>query len=52
MNEQKPRRSIFSTLLPYILTAVVVCFIIWWAVSLLSNNTVTLSASELDAFVG
>ena len=52
MNEQKPRRSLFSTLLPYILTAVVVGFIIWWAVSLLSNNTVTLSASELDAFVG
>ncbi len=52
MNEQKPRRSIFATILPYLLTAVIVGFIIWWAVSLLSNNTRTIKASELDDFLG
>ena len=52
MNEQKPRRSLLATVLPYALTAIVVAFIIWWAVSIFGSNSITVNAGDLDRFLG
>ncbi len=52
MREEKPRRSRWSLVVPYILIGVIVFAIVYWAISAFSNKTVTWSEGQIDSYVG
>lgn len=52
MREEKPRRSRWSLVIPYILIGVIVFAIVYWAISAFSNKTVTWTEGQLDSYVG
>ena len=52
MNEQKPKKSRFSYILPYLFTTVLIVLIVWLIASQFSNPTETWAESQIDNLVG
>ena len=52
MNEQKPKKSKISYILPYLLTTVLIVLIVWLIVGQFSNPVETWSESDIDTYVG
>lgn len=52
MNEQKPKKSRISYILPYLFTTVLIVLIVWLIVSQFSSSTETWAESQIDNYVG
>ncbi len=52
MNEKKPRRSLISYILPYLLTTALIVMIVWLIVSQLGHSTETWNESDIDTYIG
>lgn len=52
MKEEKPRRSWWSIALPYIFIGLMVCGIVFWAISAFGGNSTSWNEGDIDAYIG
>jgi len=52
MNDKKPRRSLFSSILPYIFTGLVIFLIVFFIIQQFTNTSATLTEGQLDSLLG